>query len=196
MEAKASPRKMKSREEELKDYYQTPPECTRALINNLLYMTQGNKFKEILDPCCGTGAIINELKDSGYNVIGYDLNFGENRKSFFDDHKQYDLIIMNQPYSLKYKFLDHAFKISKQVICILPMQIVNYNMFHKQYLTIPEYQGRLLLTPKIMMHEGREIKRGGVSSYAWFSWNRDNKESVKWELLDDITKYVREGLEK
>ena len=49
------------------DYYATPPESTKALLE--VERFEGN----ILEPCCGEGHISDVLKESGYEVISNDM---------------------------------------------------------------------------------------------------------------------------
>ena len=159
MEITASHRIDKTKAENIKDFYQTPTECTLALIDWLKEDPCMKPEARILDPCCGEGAISNELKKQFPNITEFDLYDEDNPMDFFDYQEKSDMIIMNPPYSNKYEFLKRAFKLAKVTIAILPMQIANYNMFHRDYLNIPSYTGRILLTPKIMMGDENKIKR-------------------------------------
>ena len=79
------------------DFVETPKEITKLLLNNEKF--EGN----ILEPCCGNGAISEILKKEGYKVISSDLNeygYGE-IKDVFDIKEEYDNIITNPPFSIK-----------------------------------------------------------------------------------------------
>ncbi len=174
-----------------KDFFQTPKECTRALID---WIKEYEMFTgEILDPCCGKGAISNELIKAGYDVTAYDKYLGASGIDFYDEDKHYDTIIMNVPYSHKYLFLQKAFKVADKVITILPNQIINYNMFFRDYMNTPTFVGKILLTPKIFMSENPELKKGGASSYSWFMWDsKHNNEGVSKEWYRNLLDFTKE----
>ena len=192
-EQQASQRKIMYGEKYKKDFFQTPPACTRVLLNFLLEHHIKNDIN-ILDPCCGDGAIYNVLQTYFKNIIGYDLfpEITNQPKNFLKDNDTRDLIIMNPPYSNKYNFIKHAVKISTNVFCLLPMQTVNYNMVHRDYMCPRNFIGKIIMTPKIMLHEGTEIIKGGVSSYAWFWWSKnERKESYSKEWYANLKEFIK-----
>ena len=172
----------KSKVEDNKDFYQTPSEATEALLQIIKKLGLDPK-STVLDPCCGEFSIYRRLCYYFINVKYFDLNFTMHRQNFLTHKKKYDIIIMNPPYGkLKYKFINHARKIAKHVFVFLPMQIVNYLDFHDNYMDIPEFVGKIKMTPKIFLHEGKELRPGGMSSYSWFYYNSENNypASIEW----------------
>ncbi len=181
-------RVLKSKEANIKDFYQTPRQCTQALVTWLEKM----KFPRdltVLDPCRGEGAITRVLETYFDKVDSIDLFDETNPTDFLKTTKKYDLIVSNPPYSSKYLFVNHARELADKVLAIFPMQIVNYNMFHRDYMAIDEFVGKIKLVPKIFMHEGADIKYGGASSYAWFFWNKEYKGEGSYEWYDDLRNY-------
>jgi hypothetical protein len=85
------------------DFYQTPPEVTKALIS-----VEGNRlatFQELWEPAAGQGAMAKELYREGYEVIVSDITDrgcpGVIVQSFFDFHKPLaPAIVTNPPYNL------------------------------------------------------------------------------------------------
>jgi len=185
MVTKAIRRIRKSKESNEKDFYQTYPGCTHALIEVLepIGMTRG---LEALDPCCGRRAITNVLETYFTDIDAFDKFEGDNNQDFLEYEKEKDIIIMNPPYSRKYEFIDHAMDISRIVICLLPLNISNYNMFHAEYENVPEFVGKVLMTPKIFLHDGTEMKSGGTSAYAWYIWKKDNKTDTSLTWYKDL----------
>lgn len=172
MEHDAQHRTNKTKIENEKDFYQTPIEMTHAL---LLYMKLKDisETSNILDPCSGHGAIVKELKRY-YNNVNYIDKYTEkdiHKIDFLEYEGAPDVIIMNPPYSNKYEFIDNALQIAPKVFCLLPLQIMNYNIFHTKYMNIPQFGGKIVMTPKVRLHSGIDIKYGGMSSYAWFYWD-------------------------
>lgn len=163
----------KSEIEKDKDFYQTHPTMVKALIS---WLNNSSPELRVLDPCCGKGVIYKELETLFRNVTHFDKYLGDNKLDFLEHKENYDLIIMNPPYSNKnvYRFIDHARKLASSVFCLLPINQSNYNMFHNDYEDIPEFVGKIKMTPKMFLHEGIEFKTGGTASYAWYYWNKDN----------------------
>jgi hypothetical protein len=93
------------------DFYQTP----RIAIEKLLdYETFG---QNILEPCCGAGAISNVLLERGYNVISQDLNdwgYGETGKDFLKEPLvDVDAVVTNPPFNLSYEFVLRSLEATK-----------------------------------------------------------------------------------
>ena len=183
MEANAS-----SRRSNKSDFYITPFPCIRALLDKI----ELSPYARILDPCSGTGVIGKVLREYGFvNYKEYDIVEG---RSFYEESGMYDVIIANPPYSEKNKFIDKALTVAKDVYMILPMNVVNYNIFHRNYLNWNEYQGRYLMAPKFFMtqDETENPKRGGISSYAWFHWSKkNNNNNCSYECYMELEKYFR-----
>lgn len=178
----------KTKELKNKDFYQTHPAMVRAL------MEKYDLNEPILDPCAGKGIIGDVLSKQAYVVKEFDLhpqstpikklNFLKTNLSI-----QIDTIIMNPPYSNKYAFIDKALEYNCEVFVLLPLDTSNYNLFHEKYLDVPHYQGRLLMTPKLILHEGLETKRGGNSSYAWYHYDPNVYAEDKYEKYANLENY-------
>ena len=146
-----------------KDFYQTNPLMVTSLIN---YLKQ-NKFRrslKVLDPCEGQGVISKGLNTYFKKVSASDL-YNDDNIDFLETEEKYNIIVMNPPYSAKYKFIDHARKHARYVFCLLPLNVSNYNMFHRQYEDIPEFVGKLQMAPKMFLDETIDFKPGGTTQY-------------------------------
>jgi hypothetical protein len=97
------------------DFVQTPKEITEALLKY-------EKFDgQILEPCCGKGAISEIIKSNGYEVKSSDKNeygYGE-IKDVFDIKDLQDNIITNPPFSLKVEMVRYLLSITKNKLCLL-----------------------------------------------------------------------------
>ena len=154
-----------------RDYYQTHPSMVECLAQWML--ERGYDSNEVYcDPCCGNGVIRDGLKKHLKNIVGFDKYVGEQRIDYLKHDKYYDIIVMNPPYSGKrvYSFLNHAIANAGMVFCLLPLNIANYNVFHKKYMARPDFLGKILMTPKLFLSETTEFKPGGTASYCWFIW--------------------------
>jgi methylase of polypeptide subunit release factors len=76
------------------DFVRTPKEITAALLR------YENFDGDILEPCCGDGAIAEVLKEKN-NVIAKDkINYGYGEvQDLLEDNKEYDNIITNPPFT-------------------------------------------------------------------------------------------------
>lgn len=97
------------------NFVQTPPEVTEALLREESF--EG----DILEPCCGKGAISKVLKAKSYNVISSDLEnygYGE-KKDMFDITSKVDNIITNPPFGKQQKVKKHLLNLTKKKLCLL-----------------------------------------------------------------------------
>jgi len=86
---------------EKNDFYPTPPEPTRSLLN--VESATLNRFTKIWEPACGDGAMALEIEAAGLGVVSSDLiDRGCNAqiKSFYDyDKPLAPAIITNPPFN-------------------------------------------------------------------------------------------------
>lgn len=181
----------KSKKENEKDFYQTHPTMVKVLKDWLLNtgIYADSKF---LDPCCGNGVIYKNLIDTFYNMTYFDKYMGHKRGNFQLHKKYYNVTVMNPPYSDKriYKFIDHARKHSDVVICLLPLNVSNYNLFHENYQNTPEFVGKIVMTPKMFLGKTTEFKPGGTASYAWYIWDHKNYTNSSKEWYYNLREYL------
>jgi len=167
------------------DFYPTPRWGTRALMDHVQFT--GN----ILEPCCGDGAMAKVLGEK-YHVIASDLHdrgFG-NVMDFFDYRgsiwdKQFDNIVTNPPYNIAERVFHHAYDLANHKVCLLLRLAFleskrRYdNIFKaKAPTTVLVFSERLSMYPA-----GDERVSGGTTSYAWFIWDKDvitRETRIKW----------------
>jgi hypothetical protein len=170
-----------------RDFFQTPEVCVQALVDRSALWHE----ERILDPSAGNGPISKVLRRNGFDFVDeFDIHPSPGKDFLKDEYEHYDVVVCNPPYSKKNDFIRRALSIADRIYMILPMQVVNYNQFHREFLAIPQYQGRILMTPKFFMTEEYQIRldhRGGISSYAWFCWQPAVKFRPRsWEVYVDL----------
>lgn len=96
-----------------KDFYETPPEATRALLVALDVTGDWLRERSIWEPACGRGAIASVLEREGIKVLSTDIydhgfkgNSAEGPVDFFSGSAEKyaagcDVIITNPPYRVK-----------------------------------------------------------------------------------------------
>lgn len=84
------------------DFYSTPPEATRALIEFI-----GWRGMTIWEPACGDGVMVRELERHGNRVIGTDIATG---MDFLRTEAPpgVQAIVTNPPFSAADEFVKHA----------------------------------------------------------------------------------------
>ncbi len=198
--AEASSRPKKDND---KDFYQTPLLCVEALIKKFPFIKKDNTLS-ILDPCEGGKSIGRVLDKHGIPYLGldkYPIYDSTSEQDFLFYKGKHDLIIMNPPYRLKNEFIEHALTIANRVFVILPMAVVNYNHFHRNFLDRQEFLGKLLMAPKFFMsatlNEDNSLDRGGISSYAWFFYSSvaTSKKDYSFEKYIDLDVLKKEMIE-
>ena len=96
------------------DFVRTPPEITKALLKYEVF------DGDILEPCCGDGAISKVLEEK-YEVISSDkfkYGYGE-QKDLFDLWDEYDNIITNPPFTQQQVVKKWLLSITKKKLCLL-----------------------------------------------------------------------------
>src|SRR5262249_28924669 len=99
------------------DFYATPPEATRALLPLI-----ANWPKEILEPCCGDGAISKVLAAAHYDVLSSDIadyGYGHVGNDFFELQATTRQIISTPPFGRAADFIRHADKIGAPRMALL-----------------------------------------------------------------------------
>jgi hypothetical protein len=102
----------------VKDQFQTPTYAIEPIISAL----EANDIDIIWEPACGEGYMTSYLSDTGYDVICTDILYGQD---FFDyEPSQYDAIVTNPPFSIKYKFMERAYKLGKPFALLMPLESI------------------------------------------------------------------------
>ena len=97
------------------DFVRTPQKITEALLKYEKF--EGN----LLEPCCGDGAISAVLKRNRYKVISsdkFDYGFGK-QKDLFDIVESYDNVITNPPFTQQQLVKKHLLSITKKKLALL-----------------------------------------------------------------------------
>lgn len=153
-----------------KDFYPTP----EAIINKMLCDIDFRMIKSILEPSAGKGNIVEAIKkkekfySSTYNKVNYDIDCieadqnlqsilkGKNFRVVYNDFltydtmKEYDLIIMNPPFSNGCKHLLKALEMQQRnggaIVCLLNAETLkNPCTNDRQYLQrkLTEYNAKV-----------------------------------------------------
>lgn len=96
------------------DACQTPAYAIDPLLP---YLPEG---WNIWEPAEGEGLLVEALYDSGFHVIPGDILTGKN---FFDyEPDQWDCLITNPPFSIKYQWIGRCYQLGKPFALLLPVE--------------------------------------------------------------------------
>lgn len=161
------------------DYYATPPESTRALLN--VESFDGH----VWEPCCGEGHISRELKRAGYTVESSDLidrGFGTSGVDFLMEYNKRDNIVTNPPYKNALDFVAHATSLAEhKVAMLLKLNFLEGKARKEFFSHQPPKRVHVFSQRQSLMKNGLSY-RGGMMALAWFVWEsgHDSAPVVSW----------------
>jgi SAM-dependent methyltransferase len=168
------------------DFYETPAWAVHAVLP-ALPVTEGTR---ILDPGCGTGAILRELgaafpeneilgleKDRArFAAVEASTDLPVVQGDFFLHHEHYDLIVSNPPYSHALEFVQHALMLAPVVCMLLRLPWIasqRRSEWHRENLC------HINVLPRRPSFTGDG--KTDATEYAWFLWG--TKEAGKYSIL-------------
>ncbi len=172
------------------DVYETPPVAVDALLRNM------HLPHRLWEPACGSGNIVNVLRDAGHEVVASDLNdYGDPThfygRDFLLERKVPDgceCIITNPPYMLAHEFVRHALKLCPFVVMLMRLAFMESER-RSDILDDGTLAEVLVFRKRLpMMHrkdwEGPKANSG--MAFAWFVWDGHHNgfttiERISWE---------------
>lgn len=165
------------------DICQTPPHALEPLYPYL------NKDWIIWESACGPEELLAyALTDQGYEVIGTDLMYGPEYNRAIYTPTYYDIEITNVPFSIKYKWLEWAFKAGKPFAFLVPYETTAAAAFHK--LSV-QYNGKPWKIEKLTPQRRINYK---MPNKGWDSSAQMPTCWLTWGLEIHITKNIDEVL--
>jgi hypothetical protein len=165
------------------DFYETPYSITRHLLD----VEEFPLYGVILEPSCGNGAISEILRERDYNVIAKDIKNGDD---FLLETQKYDAIITNPPFSLAFEFIQKAKKLTNYFALLLPLSYLHGKKRYDTIWTDKEFPlskiyvfTRYPMLGETLRTDGKY--NTGMMVYAWFVWNKFDKETNKIYWIDN-----------
>ena len=160
-----------------RDYYATPPEAVRMLLELETFNTR------IWEPACGEGHISEVLKECGYHVMDSDIvvrSYPCEQMDFLaissDDFYWDGDIITNPPFKYSTEFAEKALSLieyENRVALFLRIQflesIKRRKLFH---YSPPEFVYVASKNLRCARNGDFENATGNASTYAWFIWRK------------------------
>ncbi len=188
-----------SRERVSEDYYATPPEATRVLLDSFGL----NDCLTFYEPACGEGHISKVIEkhypnrdiyssDLIYRGYGYGnmdfLKFTEANNWLFRGKNKVDCIITNPPFKLAQEFIEKALKLSnKYVIMFAKIQLLEgvarkklFDKFPPKYIYVFTDRVNPLRNGSPVDENGK--KWASTMCFSWFIWEIGFKGEpiVRW----------------
>lgn len=171
------------------DFFETPYSMTEQLLEN-------EKFdydKDVLEPACGNGAIINVLSNN-FKDIGYIDKYIKrksviNQDFIVDEMPKYNYIITNPPFSLWDEFIQKAKHIATEKFAFLGRLefLTGIKRFNENMYDDPKYPLTkiYLFTRKVNLSYTEDYPKlrkdskypAGMYHYAWFIFEKNDISS-------------------
>jgi hypothetical protein len=160
------------------DVFETPVEAVRALlgVERLPHCTW--------EPCCGSGAIVRVLRESGFHVHATDLvdhgcPASESTIYFLFEQRAPDgveSIVTNPPYKLADQFVAHALRLVPHVIMLLRLAFLESErrspiLDSGNLARVHVFKNRL---PMMHRHGWTGPRATSSIPFAWFCWDRNH----------------------
>lgn len=169
------------------NFYSAHPSVTQDLLREERFCNK------ILEPCCGSGAMAEVIKNNGYEVEAYDIvdrGYGKVGDFFVVDYpaKEYD-IITNPPYDDRLiDFIKRCLSLCNNKVAILmPVHYLSGKERHLElYSKFPPSRVYVYCERIIMAKNGDfdTYVDGGANMtiYAWYVWERGHQGAteLKW----------------
>ena len=139
------------------DFYPTPLKSFTPLLKYL------QKEREYYEPACGDNRLVNELIKNQFIASGNDI---QNGVDYLEDNTYRDVIITNPPFSLAFKFIQHARLHSKTTYMLLRLNFLGSKM-RKEWFSENEPSSLYVLSERPSFTG----KGTDATDYAWFGWN-------------------------
>jgi SAM-dependent methyltransferase len=171
--------RLKSMLRPMLDFYETPSWAVRAILRKLPV----GEGARILDPGCGTGAILRELgaffpenevfgieKDEArFRAVSASTDLPVLHGDFHHHHEKVDVIVSNPPYSHALEFVQHAMTLAPVVCMLLRLPWIASQrraQWHRENLS------HINVLPKrpSFTADGKT----DATEYAWFLWGTEN----------------------
>lgn len=163
-------------EPEGSDACQTPPEGLQPLLPYV------NPEWEIWEPAQGQGLLVAAMRESGLHVVySGDRETGQN---FFEyEPEEWDCIITNPPYSIKYDWLERCYELGKPFALLMPVEMLGAKtaqaLFRQYGIEVVFPNGRLNFSMPNIGFEGSAAQ----FPTAWFTWRLNIGQGMTFSEL-------------
>ncbi len=160
------------------DVYETPVEAVHALLE------AEHLPDSIWEPCCGSGAIVRVLRESGLRIHATDLvdhgcPASESAIDFLLEQRAPDgieSIVTNPPFKLADQFVSHALHLVPRVIMLLRLAFLESErrspiLDSGNLARVHVFKNRL---PMMHRHGWTGPRATSSIAFAWYVWDRNH----------------------
>ncbi|MEM7047053.1 MAG: hypothetical protein AAF442_05310 [Pseudomonadota bacterium] len=164
------------------DFFPTPAWATRALL-------EVEEFTgTILEPACGDGAMVTELRAAGHEVIARDLfdhGFGERGINFLECRESHPNVVTNPPYNRAETFVHKALAVARRKVAFLLRLafLEGEGRWKRVYRIHPPARVWVFSGRVTFSRPGVVLKNGSPTAMAWFVWDKSERVTspeVRW----------------
>jgi hypothetical protein len=166
------------------DDFPTPPWATRALFEHVLKVMPSPTNLICREPACGRGDMSRVLQSYFDAVVSsdtYDYGFGATGDYLATKCRVTDWMITNPPFNLAQRFVEKAFKETREGVAVLVrLQFIEgVGRYNGLYADNPP-SIIAPFTERVPMFRGRLKKKGSTATaYAWFVWRHTPVKETK-----------------
>ncbi len=172
------------------DFYPTPKNVTKALMEFLFKEKHLDFNTKIWEPACGSGHMSEILKQYCPNVYSSDLRqteYGDGNIDFleYSGKGEFDAIITNPPFSLAHQFIEKSIKETSIVAMLLKSQYWHAKSRLDLFTnTPPAYVLPLTWRPDFYEHERKKGEKKGAPTMevAWSVWIKGSQDTKYFPL--------------
>lgn len=171
------------------DFYETPRWATERAIEAMLMDGVLSRYEDVLEPCCGAGAISNVLSVYGFenlresDIQTADYISGEKGIDVYDlPDEVCDVVFTNPPYNLmtlKEKnggsMLKEFLRISRKKVVLLLNVFFLSSKERKELLENSHLRHMYIHSDRVTMFPFGEDKpqNGGTKMFVWLVWDKE-----------------------
>jgi hypothetical protein len=137
----------------------------------------------IWECCCGKGNIVKRFLELGYKVIGTDILEGHD---FFEySPENWDCIITNPPFRIKYQWLARCYDLGKPFALLLPLETLGAARAQKLFSLYG--MELIVLNQRVNFEMPRAGYTGGGSQFpvAWFTHGFDIGKQITYATINN-----------
>ena len=183
----------KTRDRVDNDYYATPTESTKALLDNVKF------YGNFLEPCCGEGHISEVIKEyysneTIYNIDIVDRGYDNTLEADFLNYdflgQTFDNIITNPPYSLAEEFLRKGMEVinpNGKIAMFLKIQFLEGQKRKELFKQYPPKYIYVFSKRQNPWRNGSPTDEKGkpwssTMCFAWFVWEKgfSGEPIIRW----------------
>ena len=180
------------------DFYETPRWATERAIEAMLMDGVLSRYEDVLEPCCGAGAISNVLSVYGFenlresDIQTADYISGEKGVDVYDlPDEVCDVVFTNPPYNLmtlKEKnggsMLKEFLRIARKKVVLLLNVFFLSSKERKELLESSHLRHMYIHSDRVTMFPFGEDKpqNGGTKMFVWLVWDKeyDGMPTFSW----------------